>query len=221
MEKRICPNCRKWFQSDARVCPDCGARLSEVEPEFEAVIASMKEPVLLTNDCGGFSGYLDDALKERRISFYTEEGAILEYSYGGVKGGSVQPIPSVSYYVDRDDFEKAWEALEWAREQGRLDDEAPAVYLDLPEGWDEKEFDYENDLEAGDNTDEDTEEYSEQDSGFVDKQDTPANSDESSQSEALNLFQWYLNQDLGTRMVIGAVSGVFLLGFIAIVLGMM
>lgn len=186
-EKRICPRCRKLYPKDVDVCAECGEVLADISEEFEMVLAMMKEPVLLANGWDVDLEYLRQALRKRAVPFYTEE-CMRPVPTDSVKSGGVKIVPTVNLYVDQREWEEALEALSWAMEETRKDDEAPEVFLDMPE-------------EEADDALEDPD--------VVPKciEDAP---------EKNGLMRWFLALDMPSRLAVAAMGGVFLLGIIAI-----
>ncbi len=138
MEKRICPSCKKRYYQNEEICPQCHILLADVDPEFEIVLSTIPEPVVLTDGYEVESIYLMDTLEKRKISYYIEKGTQLEYSNSGKR---VRPTPCELFYVDKSRFSEALEALEEAKEEQRIDDEMPTEFLDFPED-EEEDWEY-------------------------------------------------------------------------------
>lgn len=186
--KRICLRCKKIYPRDEIVCEECGERLADVTSDFEASFSMVRDPVLLSNGHDADTMYLREALRERNVPFYIEEGenAVPTSHY---KEGIVEIVPFINIYVDKSNWRMAKDALLHAREETRKDGEAPVVFLDMPE------------QEPGD----ELEAHDLEEQG-------------GRRGKAGNPWSWYQGLDMSARVLLGGVAGVFLLGLVAILL---
>lgn len=138
MQRRVCPNCKRVYDSGETTCFDCGTLLAGVNSDFEKVLSYMDEPRLLASSLNEDFFYLCEALAQAKIPYYTEERMELNYRYGGVKGGSVEPVAVMNLYVDRADWEEAERALTRARDEAEKETAIPARYPDMPKDWEDE-----------------------------------------------------------------------------------
>ena len=182
--RRICPKCRKRFPQDAIVCEECGEQLIDAASDFEASFSMVKEPVLLSNGHDVDTVYLEEALKAANVPYYVEEGqnTVPTNRY---KEGIVEIVPYTNYYVDKSNWKAAREALKSAKEETKKDQDAPVVFLDMPEegtGDDHK------------------------------KNETDGSGSESEEEAKEGLWGWLADQDAAMKLVVGLVVILFLLG---------
>lgn len=146
--RRICPKCKKQYSKDEVVCEACGERLADITSDFEASFAMVKDPVLLSNGHGVETVYLEEALREKNVPYYVEEGQNAVPT-NNIKEGTVEIVPFTNYYVDKRNWGLAKEALKSAVAETRKDGEAPVKFLDMPMSEPEDNSDGEEDDDAG------------------------------------------------------------------------
>ena len=199
--RRICPRCRKSFPKDEVVCGECGERLIDVAPDYEACFAMVREPVLLTNGHKVDTVYLEEALRKKNIPYYVEAGENVVPT-GYYKKGFVEIVAFTNYYVDKSNWKAAKEALKNAVEETRKDEEAPVVFLDMPEKAPEDSI-----REPG--------------AGLLEhsgeNQETGKNRDAGEEGDR-SLWGWFVDQDMVMKAVLGVISLLFLLGLARIII---
>lgn len=148
--RRICPRCKKQYSRDEVVCEECGERLADITSDFEASFAMVKDPVLLSNGHGVDTVYLEEALREKNVPYYVEEGQNAVPT-DNIKEGTMEMVPFTNFYVDKRNWKLAKEALKSAVAETRKDEEAPVKFLDMPESEPEDEIDDGEEEEGGGN----------------------------------------------------------------------
>lgn len=126
------PPMQKTYPQDVLTCKSCKVVLVEISEDFELALSMIKEPVLLANDWDVDLEYLEEGLKQKAIPYYTED-CQKPVPTGDDKNGTMDIVPATNLYIDRRDWESGSEALLWAKEETRKDEECPPVYLEMPE----------------------------------------------------------------------------------------